>query len=72
VTDQDQVDGLRDAAMAALGHVDVLINNAGLGGEVDVVDMTDEQWSRVLDVTLNSVFRMTAPSCRTCMRESRA
>lgn len=59
VTNQDQVDGLRDAAMRALGHVDVLINNAGLGGEVSVVDMTDEQWSRVLDVTLNSVFRMT-------------
>lgn len=59
VTNQEQVDGLRDAALKELGHVDVLINNAGLGGEVDVVDMSDEQWSRVLDVTLNSVFRMT-------------
>lgn len=59
VTDQDQVDGLRDAAIEKLGHVDVLINNAGLGGEVNVIDMTDEQWHRVLDVTLNSVFRMT-------------
>jgi 3-oxoacyl-[acyl-carrier protein] reductase len=59
VTQQDQVDGLRDAALAGLGHVDVLINNAGLGGEVPVVDMTDDQWHRVLDVTLNSVFRMT-------------
>ena len=59
VTQQDQVDGLRDAALARLGHVDVLINNAGLGGEVPVVEMTDEQWHRVLDVTLNSVFRMT-------------
>lgn len=59
VTNQDQVDALRDAAIARLGAVDVLINNAGLGGEVSVVDMTDDQWSRVLDVTLNSVFRMT-------------
>ncbi len=59
VTVQDQVDGLRDAALGALGHIDVLINNAGLGGEVDVVDMTDEQWHRVIDVTLNSVFRMS-------------
>lgn len=59
VTNQEQVDGLRDAALKEWGHVDVLINNAGLGGEVDVVDMSDEQWSRVLDVTLNSVFRMT-------------
>lgn len=59
VTAQDQIDGLRDAAIAQLGHVDVLINNAGLGGEVDVVDMTDEQWHRVLDVTLTSVMRMS-------------
>ena len=59
VTAQDQVDGLRDAAIAQLGHVDVLINNAGLGGEVDVIDMTDEQWHRVLDVTLTSVMRMS-------------
>ena len=59
VTHQDHVDALRDAAITKLGYVDVLINNAGLGGEVNVVDMTDDQWNRVLDVTLNSVFRMT-------------
>lgn len=59
VTSQEQVDGLRDAALRELGRVDVLINNAGLGGEVDVVDMADEQWHRVLDVTLTSVFRMS-------------
>lgn len=59
VTDQTAVDSLRDAALKELGHVDVLINNAGLGGEENVVDMTDEQWMRVIDVTLHSVFRMT-------------
>lgn len=59
VTSQAQVDALHAAALQELGRIDVLINNAGLGGEVAVVDMTDEQWFRVLDVTLNSVFRMT-------------
>jgi 3-oxoacyl-[acyl-carrier protein] reductase len=59
VTNEEEVQGLRDASLAALGKVDVLINNAGLGGEVDVVDMSDEQWNRVLDVTLTSLFRMT-------------
>ena len=59
VTKQEDVDALRDAALAALGHVDVLINNAGLGGEVPVTEMTDEQWHRVIDVTLTSVMRMT-------------
>jgi 3-oxoacyl-[acyl-carrier protein] reductase len=59
VTAEDQVQALHDAACASLGRVDVLINNAGLGGEASVVDMTDAQWHRVLDVTLTSVFRMT-------------
>ena len=59
VTNQDHIENLHDTSVKKLGDVDVLINNAGLGGEVNVVDMTDEQWERVLDVTLNSVFRMT-------------
>ncbi|NIJ18185.1 SDR family oxidoreductase [Sphingobium vermicomposti] len=59
VTSEEAVQGLRDASLAALGRVDVLINNAGLGGEADIVDMTDEQWNRVFDVTLTSLFRMT-------------
>jgi 3-oxoacyl-[acyl-carrier protein] reductase len=59
VTKGDQVDALARAAIAELGHVDVLVNNAGLGGHARVVDMTDEQWSRVLDVTLTGTFRVT-------------
>lgn len=59
VTQEAQVQALRDAAEKQLGGVDVLINNAGLGGEKSVVEMTDDEWSRVLDVTLTSVFRMS-------------
>ena len=48
-----------DAAIEDMGHIDVVINNAGLGGETPIVEMTDDQWDSVLDITLNSVFRMT-------------
>ena len=59
VTRQEDVDALHAAALGAFGAIDVLINNAGLGGEVAVIEMTDNQWSRVLDVTLTSVMRMS-------------
>ncbi len=57
VTDQASVDGLFDAVLDRHGRVDVLVNNAGLGGTANLVDMTDEQWHVVLDVTLNGTFR---------------
>ena len=59
VTVQDDIDGLFAAAVEQLGHIDVLINNAGLGGTADLIEMTDEQWSLVLDVTLTGTFRAT-------------
>jgi len=59
VTDEAAVQGLFDATLAAHGRIDVLVNNAGLGGTAAVVDMTDEQWSTVLDVTLTGTFRCT-------------
>jgi 3-oxoacyl-[acyl-carrier protein] reductase len=59
VTKEDSVQALVDGAVAHLGRIDVMINNAGLGGTADVVDMTDDQWNVVLDVTLNGTFRCT-------------
>ena len=59
VTKQPDVDALFAAAITELGHLDVLINNAGLGGTAEVHEMTDDQWMMVLDVTLNATFRCT-------------
>ena len=59
VTQEEQVQALCAQAQEMLGRVDILVNNAGLGGSANVVDMTDAQWARVLDVTLTSVFRMS-------------
>ncbi|HEX7406193.1 MAG TPA: SDR family oxidoreductase [Candidatus Binatia bacterium] len=67
VTREADVQALFDAAIAAMGHIDVLINNAGLGGFAHLVEMTDEQWSTVLDITLNGTFRMTRAALRHMM-----
>ena len=64
VTDEAQVQALFEAAVGAHGGIDVVVNNAGLGGTAELVDMTDEQWTAVLDVTLNGTFRCTRAALR--------
>jgi len=67
VTKEGDVQRLIDTAAAEHGGVDVMVNNAGLGGTALLVDMTDEQWSAVLDVTLNGTFRCTRAALRHMM-----
>lgn len=71
VTVEEQVQGLIGKADAAMEGIDVLVNNAGLGGVKPVVEMTDEDWHRVLDVTLNGTFRMTRAGLRAMMSRRR-
>ncbi|NND82248.1 MAG: SDR family oxidoreductase [Gammaproteobacteria bacterium] len=58
VTNEDDVQALINDAEQQLQNVDVLINNAGLGGTCKLVDMSDEAWSKVLDITLTGTMRM--------------
>jgi 3-oxoacyl-[acyl-carrier protein] reductase len=59
VRDESQVGALYDGTVARFGHMDVAVHNAGLGGTVPLVEMTDEQWATVLDITLTGTFRCT-------------
>ena len=59
VSQQAQVDALIAFAEERSGGVDVLINNAGLGTSRRLVDMPDDEWHKVIDVTLTGTFRMT-------------
>jgi len=56
VTQEEDIQALLDAA-EEFGGVDVMINNAGLGGTSDILEMTDEDWGRVLDITLTGTMR---------------
>lgn len=58
VTVQEDVDAMYADAIAKMGHIDIVMNNAGLGGTAEVHEMTDDQWSRVLDVSLTGCFRV--------------
>jgi 3-oxoacyl-[acyl-carrier protein] reductase len=64
VTSTEAVDNLITEAVATAGRIDVLVNNAGLGGQTAVIDMTDDEWDRVVNVTLTSVMRATRAALR--------
>lgn len=53
-----------DAIEAKLGTVDVLVNNAGLSAPAPFPEMTDGQWSSVLDVNLSAPYRVSREMCR--------
>lgn len=59
VTDEASVQAMITDAVKMLGGIDVLVNNAGMGGTAEVHEMTDQQWSLVLEVTLTGTFRVT-------------
>jgi 3-oxoacyl-[acyl-carrier protein] reductase len=59
VSVEEDVQALVAHAVDTFGRLDVMINNAGLGGTKSVLEMTDDEWTRVLDVTLNGTFRCT-------------
>tara|TARA_B110000977_G_scaffold197177_1_gene279089 strand:- start:1250 stop:2038 length:789 start_codon:yes stop_codon:yes gene_type:complete len=58
VTNEEQVQHLVDEAEGFSGGIDVLINNAGLGGSCRLEDMQDEAWHRVIDISLTGTMRM--------------
>jgi 3-oxoacyl-[acyl-carrier protein] reductase len=64
VTDGEAVQDLIDGAAGHFGRIDVMINNAGLGGTKPILEMTDAEWLRVLDITLNGTFRCTRAALR--------
>lgn len=64
VTSEDDVQHLVAETIEVCGGIDVLVNNAGLGGTAHLTEMTDEQWHKVLDVTLTGTMRMTRATLR--------
>lgn len=66
--DAEAVDGLAKRAVEAMGGVDILVNNAGVTQDQLFMRMSDEDWTKVLDVNLSSVVRLTRGVLRGMMK----
>ena len=64
VSQEAQVQNLIDNAHGQMGGIDVLINNAGMGTSKRIVDMDDDEWNKVIGVTLTGTFRVTRAALR--------
>lgn len=65
MADPGSPDRLVRDTVAALGHLDIVVNNAGIIRRAPTVDTTDEDWHAVIDVNLHGVFRL----CRAAGRQ---
>lgn len=58
VTKREQVEQFINDTVAHFGRIDVVINNAGITQDAQLIKMTEEQWDRVIDVNLKGVFNV--------------
>lgn len=69
VSSTADVTRLIDQTLSTYGKVDILINNAGITQDQLLIRMSDEDWDKVLNVNLKSVFLCTRAALRPMIRQ---
>jgi NAD(P)-dependent dehydrogenase (short-subunit alcohol dehydrogenase family) len=65
------VEAMVDQVWTALGPVDILVNNAGIETIVPFLELTDDQWTRLVDVNLRGNWLCSQVVCRRLVGEQR-
>lgn len=71
VCDQEQIDKLFEEIESVYGAVQVLVNNAGITQDGLLMRMKDEDWDKVIDTNLTSIYRMSKRAVRGMMKARR-
>ena len=64
-----ELQAMVDACVKAFGRVDILVNNAGVETRTSVLDTTEEQYDRVLDINLKSAFFATQIAAKQMIKQ---
>lgn len=68
--DQQQLTSIVDEAVAKMGHLDILINNAGTIRRCDAIDFSEKDWDEVMDLNLKSLFFLSQAVARHFIAQS--
>ena len=71
VSKRCDVERMFEVASAELGPIDVLVNNAGIETIVPFLELTDDQWARLIDVNLRGAWLCSQVFCRRVVAEGR-
>jgi NAD(P)-dependent dehydrogenase (short-subunit alcohol dehydrogenase family) len=71
VSKRADVERMIETAWSAVGPIDVLVNNAGIETIVPFLELTDEQWTRLVDVDLRGAWLCSQVFCRRVVAEGR-
>jgi len=64
VSKRDEIEAMFDRVWEELGPIDILVNNAGIETIVPFLDLTDEQWSDVVNTNLRGEWMCSQAFCR--------
>ncbi len=71
VAKRGDVEPMIDAVWNDLGPIDILVNNAGIETIVPFLELTDEQWTRLVDVNLRGAWLCSQVYCRRALAAGR-
>jgi glucose 1-dehydrogenase/3-oxoacyl-[acyl-carrier protein] reductase len=71
VARRDRVEPMFEHVWSDLGPIDILVNNAGIETIVPFLDLTDEQWTRLVDTNLRGAWLCSQVYCRRALAEGR-
>jgi NAD(P)-dependent dehydrogenase (short-subunit alcohol dehydrogenase family) len=71
VAKRTDVEPMIDKVWKELGPIDILVNNAGIETIVPFLELTDDQWTRLVDVNLRGAWLCSQVYCRRALAEKR-
>lgn len=71
VLDRPSLQRLHDAVLAAFGHIDILVNSAGITKRVPTIDCSEELWQNIMNVNLTGTLRTCQIFGATMLRQKK-